>query len=590
MMQRQQTISEFLSSQSVIRVYFDSMPYGTGNQASSYQLMHRLRELGFKGKYEVVYIGTGYNKHYPDGNPTKNIFLNKEKIINLFDLPADLPDVYYDKKTDIEFIESRVYYTMNKAHHSLAITGGQLEFCRDTVANDLNLIKSNDVMHSIQCNDANIHEVDLYLSNEAWVGKNPAKRANVRLSAYDKTEIQSFNEADHLFNNPPKSLSLNEIVNFLKDPIQSSHLNKQRDGLLALIDGASENKFHVMPFYGRPLTLAYDNENHVKIPNYCIYKMLNYIVGVKLAQLNGPKELRDKPILLPVFVDYRSEAKILKQAIQYICRNDGNIINEVVKDLKLDKTESLRMLDISFKDIRKSLSTLSPNSIVLISVGKLPNNLFNAIYPHIATLPPVLEGENTKNLLISETNKPFLRLIPWFFSPGSTGPKEYYPNDKLLKRYQEYDDTNFLSVEGFVHSAKWISEFIIDSLNPQSDICQYFNWLHEEAIKPKNDRVVYALNKAITYLTENMKISLVTETLSSSTNIINKKLNQAYDGMLSKMVSYASTVVTQCPSYFDSGNLNNPYKHGMNRSPLFFVANNTCYPCISNPTVPKISM
>lgn len=83
-MQRQQTISEFLSSQSVIRVYFDSMPYGSGNQASSYQMMYRLRELGFEGKYEVIYIGEGVNTYYPDGNPNKNIFINEEKIINLF--------------------------------------------------------------------------------------------------------------------------------------------------------------------------------------------------------------------------------------------------------------------------------------------------------------------------------------------------------------------------------------------------------------------------------------------------------------------------------------------------------------------------
>src|SRR5258708_7094660 len=116
-MQRTQTISEFLRSQEVIRVYFDSMPYGLGNQVSSYQLIGRLRELGFKGKYEVSYIGEGFNKHYPDGNPNKNIFLNKEKIINLFDLPADLPDVYYDKKNNIEFIESRTYYKMEKVHH-----------------------------------------------------------------------------------------------------------------------------------------------------------------------------------------------------------------------------------------------------------------------------------------------------------------------------------------------------------------------------------------------------------------------------------------------------------------------------------------
>lgn len=56
-----------------------------------------------------------------------------------------------------------------------------------------------------------MHEVDLYLTNEAWVGANPVSgKANVKIWTYNQMEIESFNDADRLFNNPPKSLSLKE--------------------------------------------------------------------------------------------------------------------------------------------------------------------------------------------------------------------------------------------------------------------------------------------------------------------------------------------------------------------------------------------
>ena len=57
------SISTFLFAQAVIRVHFDSIPYGMGNHAATINLMKRLREMGFNGKFECIYFN-GSNEYY----------------------------------------------------------------------------------------------------------------------------------------------------------------------------------------------------------------------------------------------------------------------------------------------------------------------------------------------------------------------------------------------------------------------------------------------------------------------------------------------------------------------------------------------
>ncbi len=72
------SVAEMVAEQKVIRVLLDNAP-GYGNQSATVNLMSRLRQMNFDGTFEFIY------PHDED---------EKEKVINLFNLPKDMPDEY----------------------------------------------------------------------------------------------------------------------------------------------------------------------------------------------------------------------------------------------------------------------------------------------------------------------------------------------------------------------------------------------------------------------------------------------------------------------------------------------------------------
>ena len=120
--QQLEKIKFFLAAQEVIRIHIDSFPLGIGNQASSLNIMKRVRQLGFKGKFECIYFARQNN-------------LNKNKIASLFSLPQDFSPLYYDEETQSEFIDATIHWKHliegKVKHYKLALTGGELPFYRD---------------------------------------------------------------------------------------------------------------------------------------------------------------------------------------------------------------------------------------------------------------------------------------------------------------------------------------------------------------------------------------------------------------------------------------------------------------------------
>src|SRR3990167_5621244 len=112
--QKYTTVEAFLAAQKVIRITADNTP-GYGNQAASAALVSRLRNMGFKGKFEFIYAN-----------------LTTSKIITLFDLPQTIPDDYYDSKDNIEFIKLKEFINRHKNKTNefidLSITGATDDF------------------------------------------------------------------------------------------------------------------------------------------------------------------------------------------------------------------------------------------------------------------------------------------------------------------------------------------------------------------------------------------------------------------------------------------------------------------------------
>lgn len=591
------SISEFLAAQSIIRVHFESMPYGMGNQVSSYNLMRRFRQLGFSGKFECIYFN-GVNEYYIDGNPERNGNLTKEKLITLFNLPANLPDVYHDDRTNSDFIEGHYYYEQFKenktSHLTLAISGGQLNFCTDAIAaTGKSIIKTQDEVDSLPCkSSASSMDVDVYLRIGPWLGNNPSHNGgNVQINLENEKKYFHLKNGDDLFITAPKS-SLEEVVNYLNNIEAGKRIVEDKPGLLTFTNGLIEKKFHAMPFYGWPI-----QEKNISPKNYpYINTMAQYLAGIRDAQVNGPASLTEKPIILPIFHHYDLEASKLKKAISNEQAADTDE-GKYFKQLQVDEYFSIGSLSDS--SVSEQINNLEPGEIFLLSMGELPLEVFNGLYVHGATLPPVHEGENTRHMLIYETSKPFFRSREWSFTSLSHGPVKYYPSPTLLNSYLMHDTTTAQEQAShlFIRRSRWISQFIRDSLDPESEVCNYFSWMHNEAQKPENDRIIASLERVITILAKKGKLE-ITQPKDELLPIVEENgwLMTFWNKMPTLgeyFFDYLVSVTKENPAYFPTGFPTFWNDMARTNSPMFFNVNNTCvpvayYPAIGSTSAPSI--
>ena len=213
----------------------------------------------------------------------------------------------------------------------------------------------------------------------------------------------------------------------------------------------------------------------------------------------------------------------------------------------------------------KIIENLAPGEILLLSMGDLPQVLFNGLYVRgskKSILVHGYEGENTRNAILSGSNKPFLRFHDWDFADYGYGPR-----DKILARsYEEYDASH-----DFILHYQWVANFIIDSRRKNSAISQYFVWLYQEARRPENDRIMSILNMTIDMLEKNGLWSKKTASLVSHENLsttqrvyqffnrvsdsFRKGLNKKLDKAEKAILHYAADVVKQCPATFPPNQL-----------------------------------
>lgn len=566
MLGRLDSIREYLSRQTVIRVHFDSMPKGIGNQAATYNFMRRLRELGFNGKFECIYFN-GANEHYPDEDPEHNRHDSmKKKLIKLFNLPNDFPDIYFDAENNCEFIEGSIYFENLRQkkvqHHQLSITSGEIQFCHDLVMTRANVSITQAELDSEMCkNQARTLEVDTYILVQPFsISANKTESNYVAIYHYNSVNLTYLHEGNDLFFNVPPAATFDQVYSLLKEENSFPNLKNQKPALLSLMQGIANKKFHTMPFYGWPIVMRYGVLKNSLA--YYMHLMTHYLAGIKYAQLTNAPALQNKAFVLPVFYDYRHECN----AITSFVNHDTNMqLPPVVA--RYFKTLNLRAdiicVDISDKNFRYILNHLKPGQILIVSMGnKMPQNIFDAIYVYGATLPQVHEGENTRYLLMRATNKPFLRSETWIYSPDSHGPEKWYPSASLIKRYAAYHQMNSFYMETILEKSEWIMNFILDSLKPDSELSLYFNKLHEESNKPENDRVVLALNSVV-------------NSISSAFSWCGGHVNSLLDRIEKSVMEYSQDLVKECPGYY---NENHPSSQLFRSRDGFFYhdVNNTC--------------
>lgn len=562
-------ITKFLKQQKVIRIYFDSMPFGMGNQANSKNIILTLRHLGFEGKFECIYLKSEYlaNK-------------NKKTIANLFDLPDNFSDVYYDEESNIEFIELSIHLKAlaeNKVdRHGLSFSGGQFTICMDGLASTQIKISLKEAMSGTQCiNQAKLLNTEVFINMQPYLGSTPNGDPVVSMNLHrsDKKIMPSFN-AEEKFNHPYTE-SLQDVFHYLETSKRGNTLSIKKMGLIPLINAMQRNSISTLPIHGWPVQLP---ENNPGYPIFFPESILEYIAAARYAQLHCEK-IAKKPIVIPVFYNYEKELGIIYNILvkkewgeyrKWRDQNGGSTLDHYFESLNLAKIfKKTALADSDSIDI---ISNLVPGEILLVSVGKVPQVVFNGLYIDGGgtILTSIYEGANTLNALLSNGYKPFLRSASQELIKGYYGPKE----STLLKSYIYYEFET-----SFIKRCEWTGNFVLSAQNDDSLLSKYFAWLYETARKPENNRLLNSLHQAITLLEkrnlyqENLqhevskmehcglfsqlsrvaRDSILSKALEPVKNCVNTAFNTC-DYVVNEAekvaLSYCARTLKECPSYF----------------------------------------
>ena len=477
------SIEEFLNKQETIRIVTDAAD-GFGNQAASANIVVRLRQMGYKGKYEFIY-------------PDRAI----DKIAILFDLPGTLPDSYFDKNNNVEFIKLSYFLAKLKRKEIPSVTLGMT----GVLVGNICEIAGTDESDNITCsNFANMANTNYFIAMSPFISgqiKDWPSRDDTHLYIKDQAEPLVQLNSDNKFIVMPVA-SLNDAKSYLRNDARGQELVTKKPALMTLIDSIDHTNINVLPVYGYHVQIRNSCNNDTS--NNCLFsrmnQMLQIIAGARYAQLTGTDDFH-KPLVIPVFYDYARESTFLVQLI------NGNIWDTIsepdaAKWRMLINTLGLPSnFDIASAEDASAvqkIQQLQNNQILLLSMGALPKIVFDGLYTNTSenTWPQVREGANTFNSLVL-TGKPHLRCSDY---DGWEIGVSRIENSALQIWLNDFYDAN----EGFCKNpsnidalAKKLGKFILDAHDPASSLSAYFSNLKEESIKPENDRIHYALEEVV---------------------------------------------------------------------------------------------
>jgi hypothetical protein len=479
-----QSVDDFLQKQTLVRVCLSRGP-GMGDQANAANVMNHLRQMGYQGKFEVVY---------------ENEVVSA--VTTVFNLPKTIPPVYDDANHHIRFIEFNTYEKLLAADQ---IDVTNFSFGMGKSANT--------------CDFENIH-AKTYAHFVPYFDSRGLNHDATQIDADDlDEEITQIDSGKKYLISPIPTYE--QAKDFLHQTPVGKEVMMKKPALQTLLDGIDTNQFNIMFVYGYTLQL-YGNGELANAGN-----ILETLAGLRYAQLHGPAELK-KPIIVAVFYDYKKDAETILKFIHSNDWGDAEMpgsaeARAAVQALKLG--DVLTIADIADPDTIRTIQTLPPNSILLLSMGAMPKTVFDGMYNHVGPniLPQVREGAGTFNTLVA-TGRPSLECALTMHRPQDepsyvawTPGLDLVSDPVLRQTLQQFYDSRegycgMQDVEGQSYmmpsyAASWraksyqsLGQFVIDAHDVYSPLSQYFQALKADVSNPENDRVRYALTEVIKHV------------------------------------------------------------------------------------------
>lgn len=534
-------LSVFLSLQNKIRVVIDDAG-NFGNQAASYNLILKIRQLGFKGEFEVIYFD--------------NV---KDKLIQLFNLPKTDSKEFNSKEYKIKFIGLNSFLKKRSSGQvdslALGISGAV-----DKKPNDWKAKISDD-------NFANVLNVDSFVLFSPYYNLDGI--CNTKIYLRDKTQsIEQENSCSKMLITPIADFS--DANDFLFHSQQGKYFLNENPALKSLVNLINDKSINFQSLYGWTLRESPSN-------------LLNMILGASYAQMNGDNDLK-KPLIIGAFFDLKNNndflaehnvsitnEEVLRSLIyldkwgNYDSYPGANQLKKAIKDH--DLRSRLKIATHLGAETKSVIKHLQPNEILLLTLPSMPKKVFDGLYTHHASniFPPVREGASSLTSLISVTGKPHIHcrsLVDWEINLSNA-------DDELKNRLIKLNDVICMEMYGSsLNFESWITNdlsdmignYIIDSMNPSSEVTQFFVHLKQEALQIDNDRIANDLNTALEFLNtiqpkENSAPAMQCRIRNSSSLIRMRLKDQqpktVFDKMINVATEYARSVVEECPSYFN---------------------------------------
>jgi hypothetical protein len=486
--QNKMTVESYVASQAFIRIMIDAGP-GFGNQAANANLIKRLRSLGFAGMIELIYLKKG-----------------QDKIFSLFHIPKQSPDDFIDEESHIRFLSLAQFY---KARVSDQVKGIALGMA-GALDMDLKSMLLLDNLHAAILHSNFTNKETDFFNVATFV---------VMSSYYAAFPTRIFT--------PDADLTVNDQLKYLVTPTSTfaeanAVLTDQRDGRIflkqkpalgPLFEAINKKNSNYIPMYGYPLV---DSDPHIaKVFGYkhlmWPYNLLEVIAGARYAQIHGDEHLQ-RAISLLLFYDVN--AKMLKQLNDKLLADHWGSAEvpgarEFRETLRsLDIANHLRVININNVSTAQQMHLLLPGQLLLILLGSLPQNIFEALYAHTDSnvVMHVREGASSLTSLVM-TGQPHLRCA----APAS---HEHDMNHawelgydlasevgarKQVEEMHSYHGLFCNGIDKWVQAnvAEKVGKYILDAHDLQSPLSRYFKRLKQEASLIKNDRIYQVLTKVI---------------------------------------------------------------------------------------------
>lgn len=474
------SVEERLATEKVIRVYADNSP-GYGNQTASYNVIQWLRLHGFKGTIEFNYAKATTNK-----------------IITLFDLPQNLPNIYHDVEKNITFIDLPTFWEQRERqevkHVNIGVTVTTGGPCPMMQADHLPIDQSDPLCD----NSADFYNTEVFVEMDPYMSQTRETSISKHGEAHSTSQPGSGMKYYHF-----PFASLSDTQKYLEQDPKGQQLLLQKPALATLLHAIREQKIQVMPVYGYTIQDQQQGVCGSKDHGDCFPgNILQIINGARIAQKASITHL---PIVILVFYGYEKEANKLLELIHSqewgaYEKPGAAAARKAIQESGLAQSFSIASLDHA--KTQQQITDLKSDDILLLYTGPLPKVVFDGLYTHTANnmLPAIREGASAFNSLIF-TGKPHFRCLNDDEYSQSWEIGYHLVADAALKSELQQFYSGFCSgLASFNHTPRFdqsLGSLISTAQQPTSALSKYFQTVKQEASKQENDRIYFGLEEAI---------------------------------------------------------------------------------------------